>query len=422
MKVLVVGNGGREHAIAYKVSKSPLVSGLYIARGNPGAWKIAKKVDIDPLDISRLADFAQREGIDFTIVGPEAPLVEGIVDEFEARNLKIFGPKRDGALLEGSKVYAKNFMLKYNIPTATYETFEDPEKAKRFIKDFGVPLVIKADGLASGKGVFVCKNELEAIQAVERLMKAKVLGESGRRIVIEEYLEGEEASYIVLVNGRKYVPLPTSQDHKRLLDGDMGPNTGGMGAYSPTPFIDKETEERIKKEIIERVLEGLEKEGIHYRGFLYAGLMLTKDGPKVLEFNVRLGDPEAQSILMRLKGDFLETLLNFYEGKDINLEVDPRYTICVVLASKGYPDNPEKGKEIRGLDEVFDDDVMIFHAGTDLRDGKVITNGGRVLNVCAYGEDLKSAKEKAYKAIEKIHFEGMHYRKDIGDKALRLLI
>ena len=324
MKVLVVGNGGREHAILWKVSQSPLVKGLYCAKGNGGTAKIAQNVSIEPTNVKALADFAQSEGIDFTIVGPEAPLVAGLVDEFESRGLKVFGPSQRASMLEGSKAFAKEFMQKYGIPTAEFHTFEDPQRAKNFIKDFGVPVVIKADGLASGKGVFVCKSYEEALRAIDNLMIKKALGEAGSKVVVEEFLEGEEASYIVMLNGDSYVPLPTSQDHKRLLDGDKGPNTGGMGAYSPNPFVDEATEKAIRELIIERVIKGLREEGIYYRGFLYAGLMLTKDGPKVLEFNVRLGDPEAQPLLMRIKGDFLKTLLDFYEGKPVNLEIDPR--------------------------------------------------------------------------------------------------
>lgn len=419
MKVLVVGNGGREHAILWKVSQSPLVKGLYCAKGNGGTAKIAQNVSIEPTNVKALADFAQREGIDFTIVGPEAPLVAGLVDEFESRGLKVFGPSQRASMLEGSKAFAKEFMQKYGIPTAEFHTFEDPQRAKNFIKDFGVPVVIKADGLASGKGVFVCKSYEEALRAIDNLMVKKALGEAGSKVVVEEFLEGEEVSYIVMLNGDSYVPLPTSQDHKRLLDGDKGPNTGGMGAYSPNPFVDEATEKAIRELIIERVIKGLREEGIYYRGFLYAGLMLTKDGPKVLEFNVRLGDPEAQPLLMRIKGDFLKTLLDFYEGKPVNLEIDPRHTICVVLASKGYPEKPEDGKEIIGLEEVERmEDVVVFHAGTELKNGRVYTKGGRVLNVCAWGKDLKKARERAYKAIEKIDFEGMHYRKDIGYRAL----
>lgn len=422
MKVLVVGNGGREHAILWKVSQSPLVKGLYCAKGNGGTAKIAQNVSIEPTNVKALADFAQSEGIDFTIVGPEAPLVAGLVDEFESRGLKVFGPSQRASMLEGSKAFAKEFMQKYGIPTAEFHTFEDPQRAKNFIKDFGVPVVIKADGLASGKGVFVCKSYEEALRAIDNLMIKKALGEAGSKVVVEEFLEGEEASYIVMLNGDSYVPLPTSQDHKRLLDGDKGPNTGGMGAYSPNPFVDEVTEKAIRELIIERVIKGLREEGIYYRGFLYAGLMLTKDGPKVLEFNVRLGDPEAQPLLMRIKGDFLQILLDFYEGKPVSLEIDPRHTLCVVLASKGYPEKPEDGKEIIGLEEVEKmEDVVVFHAGTELKNGRVYTKGGRVLNVCAWGKDLKEARERAYKAIEKINFEGMHYRKDIGYRAFMVI-
>lgn len=422
MKVLVVGNGGREHAIAWKLRQSSEISELYCARGNAGIWRIAKRVDISPTDIEELTDFAEREGIDFTVVGPEAPLVGGIVDEFERRGLKIFGPSREASRLEGSKAFAKEFMERYDVPTAHYSVFEDFDKALRYIKDVGTPIVIKADGLAAGKGAVVCFSIDHAIQTLESFMKKSALGGAGKRVVIEEFLEGEEASYIVMVNGDRYVPLPTSQDHKRLLDGDKGPNTGGMGAYSPTPVINEEVERRIREEVIERTLKGLKEEGIYFRGFLYAGLMITSEGPKVLEFNVRLGDPEAQPILMRVKGDFLKLLLDFYEGKEVSLEEDERWALDVVLASRGYPDKPEKGKVIEGLEEAESlEDVVVFHAGTTLKEGKVVTNGGRVLNVCAYGSTLREAKEKAYDAVSRIHFEGMHYRKDIGDKAFKYL-
>lgn len=417
----MVGNGGREHAIAWKLSQSPLVKALYCAKGNAGTGKIAKNIPIDPTDVRALADFAQEEGIDFTVVGPEAPLVAGLVDEFERRGLKVFGPSQRASMLEGSKAFAKEFMQRHGIPTAEFQVFDEPQKAKSFIRDFGVPVVVKADGLASGKGVVVCKSYEEALQAVDRLMVRKSLGEAGSRVVVEEYLEGEEASYIVMLNGDMYVPLPTSQDHKRLLDGDLGPNTGGMGAYSPNLFVDERTERLIREQIVERLIKGLKEEGIPYRGFLYVGLMLTSGGPKVLEFNVRLGDPEAQPLLMRLKGDFLERLLDFYEGNPVHLEVDSRHSLCVVLASKGYPEKPEDGKEITGLEEIERmEDVVVFHAGTETRDGKVYTRGGRVLNVCAWGKDLQKARERAYEAVGKIHFEGMHYRRDIGARALNL--
>lgn len=422
MKVLVVGNGGREHAIAWKLKQSSLVSELFVAKGNAGIWEIAKKVDISPTDIQKLADFAEKEGIDFTVVGPEAPLVEGIVDEFEKRGLKIFGPNREAAKLEGSKAFAKQFMEKYGIPTARYRTFTNFEEAKKYVEEVGAPIVVKADGLAAGKGAVVCESVEKAVETLDKFMNKKLFGKASEKVVIEEFLEGEEASYIVMINGDKYVPLPTSQDHKRLLDGDKGPNTGGMGAYSPTPVITPEIEERIKKEIVERVIEGLKSEGIFYRGFLYAGLMITKEGPKVLEFNVRLGDPEAQPILMRVKNDFLKILLDFYEGKDIEIVEDERWVLDVVLASRGYPEKPEKGKIIHGLDIVKKfDDVVIFHAGTSKEGEFFVTAGGRVLNVCAYGHTLREAKEKVYGTIKYICFEGMHYRKDIGDKAFKYL-
>ena len=422
MKVLVVGNGGREHAIAWKIRQSPLVDKVYVAKGNAGIWKIAEKVDIAPTDVKALADFAQEEKVDFTIVGPEAPLVLGIVDEFEKRGLKVFGPNKKAAQLEGSKAFAKEFMQKYNIPTARYKTFTTFDEAKKYVLEMGAPIVVKADGLAAGKGAVVCESVEEAVETLDKFMNKKIFGEASEKVVIEEFLEGEEASYIVMINGDKFVALPTSQDHKRLLDGDRGPNTGGMGAYSPTPVITPEVEERIKKEIVERVINGLNKEGIYFRGFLYVGLMITKEGPKVLEFNVRLGDPEAQPILMRIENDFLETLLKFYEGEKVVIKESTRWVLDVVLASKGYPEKPEKGKIIHGLDIVEGiEDVVIFHAGTALEGKFTVTSGGRVLNVCAYGDSLKEAKEKAYEAIRFICFEGMHYRKDIGDKAFKYL-
>jgi len=422
VKVLVVGNGGREHAIAWKLAQSSPKPELYVARGNAGLWEIARTVDINPTDVVELARFAEKEGIDFTVVGPEAPLVAGITDEFERRGLKIFGPSKEASRLEGSKAFAKRFMERHGIPTARYRVFEDFTKASHYVKEIGAPVVIKADGLAAGKGAVVCNSTDLALKTLRDFMVDGVLGEAGKRVVVEEFLEGEEASYIVMVNGDRYVPLPTSQDHKRLLDGDRGPNTGGMGAYSPTPVIDERVEERIKREIIERTLKGLKEEGIFFRGFLYAGLMITEEGPKVLEFNVRLGDPEAQPILMRLKGDFLTLLLDFHEGREVSVLEDDRWVLDVVIASRGYPTAPERGKVIEGLEEVKKlPDVVLFHAGTDVEGGKVITSGGRVLNVCAYGDTLREAKERAYGAVAKIRFEGMVFRKDIGDRAFKYL-
>ena len=420
MKVLVVGSGGREHALVWKISQSPVVDEIYCAGGNAGIEEIAHVISIDPLDIHSLAEFSKSEGIDFAVVGPEAPLVKGIADEFEKTGIPLFGPSKEASRLEGSKAFAKKFMERHGIPTADFEVFTDFDRAVRYVKGVGAPVVVKADGLASGKGAVVCRTLDDAIRTLEAFMIRGVFGESGKKVVIEEFLSGEEASYIVMANGEKYIPLPTSQDHKRLLDGDRGPNTGGMGAYSPTPFVTPDVEERIKREVIEPTLKGLMEDGIHFKGFLYAGLMLTDEGPKVLEFNVRLGDPEAQPILMRLKGDFLSALLEFYEGGIPTLGVDERWAVDVVIASRGYPDRPEKGKEIKGLEKVSDlEDVAVFHAGTVKKEGRVYTAGGRVLNVCALGKDLREAREKAYGGVRLIEFEGMHYRKDIGDRALR---
>ena len=422
MKVLVVGSGGREHALVWKLSQSQLVSEIYCASGNAGISRIAKVVDIPPTSVEELADFADSTGIDFTVVGPEAPLVKGIADRFRERGLRIFGPGSEGALLEGSKAFAKEFMKRHGVPTADYRVFEDFETAVGYVKEVGAPIVVKADGLAGGKGAVVCGSEEQAVDTLRALMRDRIFGEAGSRVVIEEFLEGEEASYIVMVNGESYVPLPTSQDHKRLLDGDRGPNTGGMGAYSPTPFIDSGTEERIRKEIIERTLSGLKEEGINFVGFLYAGLMLTSEGPKVLEFNVRLGDPEAQPVLMRVEGDFLSHLLEIYEGGLPKISHSDRWSIGVVLASEGYPERPRTGVEIKGLEEAQSlEDVVVFHAGTEERDGKVFTKGGRVLCVCAYGEDLRRARDRAYEAVDVISFEGKTFRRDIGYRALRVL-
>ncbi|RTZ58418.1 MAG: phosphoribosylamine--glycine ligase [Gammaproteobacteria bacterium] len=424
MKVLVVGKGGREHAIAWKVAQSPLVKQVYIAPGNAGTSKVGKNIPISPTDVENLVKFAKEEKIDLTIVGPEDPLAKGIADAFQREGLKIFGPTKDGAKLEASKVFAKNFMAKYGIPTARYGTFDNPQEAKEFIKRLGDKVVVKADGLAAGKGAFVCQSVEEALKVVDDLMVKGVLGEAGKRVVVEEFLEGEEASYMVMVDGTEYVPLPTSQDHKRLLEGDRGPNTGGMGAYSPTPVIDKETEERIRKEVIERTLKGLAEEGIHYRGFLYAGLMLTKEGPKVLEFNVRLGDPEAQPILTRIESDLVQHIMEILEGniKGVEIKVSPKWALGVVVASKGYPQKPETGKVIEGLEEVEKlDNVVVFHAGTKKEGDKIFTASGRVLTIVGLGDNLAQAKERAYKAVEKINFEGMQYRRDIGDKAFKYL-
>jgi phosphoribosylamine--glycine ligase len=423
MKVLVVGNGGREHALAWKIKQSSLVDKLYCAKGNAGIWQIAEKVDISPNDVKSLAEFAKKEGIDLTVVGPEQPLSLGIVDEFEKLGLKIFGHKKDAAILEASKVFAKNFMKKYNIPTAFYETFEEESSAIEFIKKMGTPIVIKADGLAAGKGVVIARTEEEAIKTVKDMFGGK-FGEASKRIVIEEFLDGEEASYIAMVDGDKLIPMATSQDHKQVYDGDKGPNTGGMGAYSPAPIIDENLEKEILDKVMYPTLKGMIKEGKRLRGFLYAGLMIGSKGINVLEFNVRMGDPETQPIIRRLESDLVEHILDIIDG-NIN-KVKPvwsdKWSIGVVMASKGYPGKYEKGKVITGIEEAEKDpDIVVFHSGTDIKDGKLVTNGGRVLTVTATGDSLKEAKEKVYKAVEKIHFEGAHYRKDIGDKGIKRL-
>jgi len=423
MKVLVVGNGGREHALAWKIKQSPLVSKLYVARGNAGIWQIAEKVDISPTDITNLVKFAKSESIDLAVVGPEQPLSEGIVDAFEEAGIKIFGHKRDSAILEASKVFAKNFMKRHGIPTAYYETFDNEIDAINFVKNADVPIVIKADGLAAGKGVIIANTKEEAIQSIKEMFAGR-FGEASKKIVIEEFLDGIEASYMAMVKGDKLIPLPTSQDHKRVFDGDKGPNTGGMGAYSPNPVITHEMEEEILNKIMYPTLEGMLKEGKELQGFLYAGLMIGSKGINVLEFNVRLGDPETQPIMRRLKSDLVEHMIDILEGRIENVkpEWSEDYALGVVIASGGYPERYEKGKVITGIEEAEKEpDVVVFHAGTDIRDGKLVTAGGRVLTVTATGKTLKEAKEKTYKAVEKIHFENAHYRKDIGDKGIALL-
>ena len=423
MKVLVIGSGGREHALVWKLAQSSKIEKVYGAPGNPGIAQIGECVNISPTDIKGLADFAEKEGIDLTVVGPEAPLVAGIVDEFKSRGLKIFGPSKEAAKLEGSKAFSKEMMKKYGVPTADFEVFDNPEKAKEYIKEKGAPIVVKADGLAAGKGVVVAQNIEEALEAIDKIMIEKVFGDAGNRVIVEDCLVGEEASYLVVTDGENFIPLATAQDHKAVFDGDKGPNTGGMGAYSPAPVLSEEMEKEVQEKVIKPILRGMREEGHPFKGILYAGLMITEEGPKVLEFNVRFGDPEAQVILRRLKTDLVDVCQSVIEGKLIdNLEWIPETAICVVLASKGYPGKYEKGKVITGIEEAEKiDNVVVFHAGTAVKDGKLVTNGGRVLNVTALGKDIVEARGNVYKAIEKIHFDGMHYRKDIGLKALKRL-
>lgn len=421
MKVLVVGSGGREHAIAWKLSQSPEVKELIAVPGNPGIAEIGRCIAVSPLNVKEVAELAEAEGVDLTVVGPEAPLVSGIVDEFERRGLRVFGPSKSASMLEGSKAFAKEMMKRFGVPTADFEVFDNPAQAKEYVKRRGAPIVVKADGLAGGKGVFVARTVEDAVTAIDRLMVQRVFGSAGSRVVIEDFLEGEEASYLVVSDGESFVPLATSQDHKPVYDGDKGPNTGGMGAYSPAPVVSGRLEEEIRKKVVEPVIEGMKEAGKPFKGVLYAGLMITEEGVRVLEFNVRFGDPEAQAILRRMNSDLFELCMEAVEGGlPKELDWSGKTSICVVLASKGYPGSYEKGKEITGIREAEGiDDVVVFHAGTALSGSKLLTAGGRVLNVTALGSDIVQARQNAYRAIEKIHFEGMHFRRDIGLKALR---
>lgn len=423
MKVLVIGSGGREHALVWKLSQSPRVDNIFCAPGNAGISEIAECLDIKADDIDALVNFAKYEWIDLTVVGPEIPLTAGIVDAFKKEGLRIFGPDALGAQLEGSKVFAKEFMRKYRIPTAECKAFTSYLHAEEYVRLKGTPLVIKADGLAAGKGVFVVNTVDEAINALKLTMKEKIFGSAGNKVIVEQCLKGEEASFMVLTDGETVVPLAASQDHKTVFDNDQGPNTGGMGAYSPASVITKSLEADIMQSIINPLIKGLSKEGINYRGVIYAGLMICDGKPYVLEFNCRFGDPEAQPVLVRLESDFFEALRATAEGKleDVKFSWKDNASVCVVLASKGYPGPYEKGKIIKGLDSLKNkNDLMVFHAGTSISDkGEFITSGGRVLGITSLGRDIKAAKDNAYRAIEKIHFEGMHYRRDIGDKAIK---
>ena len=421
MKVLVVGGGGREHALVWKIAQSPKVSKIYCAPGNAGISEQATLVPIKANDLNGLLNFASQEKIDLTIVGPEEPLTKGIVDLFESKGLMIFGASKRAAELEGSKAFAKEMMKKYRIPTSSYEIFDDPRKAKDYIRAQGAPIVVKADGLAAGKGVVVCKTVEEALRSVDQIMVEKIFGDAGNRVVVEDYLVGEEASYIAFTDGKAILSMASSQDHKQVFDGDQGPNTGGMGAYSPAPVVTDEVHEKIIEKILRPIIQGMGEEGRPYKGVLYAGLMIHEDHPRVLEFNARFGDPETQPVLMRMKGDIIPILVACIEGNlsRYKIEWDNRAAVCVVMASKGYPGDYEKGKPISGLEEISQmEDVFVFHAGTALRDGQMSTNGGRVLGVTGLGKDIPRAIERTYQAVQKISWEGVHYRKDIGQRAL----
>ena len=427
MRILVIGSGGREHALVWKLKQSGRFPKIYCAPGNAGIAQDAETVDIKADDIRGLLDFAVKEKIDLTVVGPEAPLTEGIVNKFMKKGLNIFGPTKELALLEGSKAYSKETMQRLNIPTADFEIFDSADKAIDFTNRARLfpthyPIVVKADGLAAGKGVVICKDRHEAQAAIEDMMVRKVFGKAGEKVVIEECLEGEEASILVVSDGINVIPLASSQDHKRVFDHDKGPNTGGMGAYSPAPVVNREMHKRIMDEVIYPLINGLAGENKFYKGVLYAGIMVTKDGPKVLEFNVRFGDPETQAVLPRLKTDLVDLCFSSIEDKidEVKLEWKDRVSVCVVLASGGYPGEYKKGLVITGLQDAIwegSPGTHIFHAGTKLHDSKVVTAGGRVLNVVSLGENIRQAADKVYRAVNRIKFAGMHYRKDIGYKA-----
>jgi phosphoribosylamine--glycine ligase len=424
MKILVVGGGGREHTMVWKISKSPLVEKIYCAPGNAGTQELAESVPISAEDIDALAAFAKEKNIDLTVVGPEGPLVKGIVDVFNEMGLKAFGPSKGAAQLEGSKDFSKQHMLKYSIPCAMGKAFTDPDKAKTYAKAIGAPCVVKADGLAAGKGVIICSSLEQANEAIDGMLNENSFGEAGAIVVVEECLKGEEASFIALTDGKTVLALPESQDHKRIFDEDKGPNTGGMGAYSPAPVLDHMLREKAMREVMIPAVQGMAKEGIPFKGVLYAGLMVDKDQIKVLEFNTRLGDPETQPILMRLENDLVPLMEACCDGTlhNYSTKIDPRAAMCVVVSSGGYPGTYETGFEISGLDEANKvKDTVVFHAGTALKDGKVVTSGGRVLGVTSLGGDVKEAIDLAYEACSKISFKGHFTRTDIGAKALKRL-
>ncbi len=423
MKVLLLGSGGREHAIAWKLSQSPKLTKLYVAPGNAGIAEVAELVDIAAKDQEGLLKFCKKEGIDLVVVGPEAPLVDGLVDRFTAEGIKVFGPSKYAAQLEGSKVFSKQIMKKLSIPTGEFQVFDSAEKAMDYVAKKGVPIVVKVDGLAGGKGVVVANSMPKAMEAIHLYMVKKVFGKAGERIVIEEHLEGEEASVIAVTDGTTVRLLASSQDHKRIFEGDHGPNTGGMGAYSPAPIITEDVENEILQKVFLPIVNEFKALGHPFKGFLYAGIMMTRQGFRVLEFNARLGDPETQAILPRLKNDLLELLVAAVEGRlaDIKLDWKDEDCVCVVIASQGYPEEYETGKRIAGITTAKENpDIHIFHAATKRQDGELVTAGGRVLNVVGSGRGIFEALSKTYNAVEKIFFDKMYYRKDIGYKATKV--
>ena len=418
MKVLVIGGGGREHAICWKLSKSPKVDELYCAPGNAGIAEVAKCADIGVMDFEKIADFAKKEAFDLVVVGPDDPLAGGIVDVLEEKGLRVFGPRKNAAILEGSKAFSKDLMKKYGIPTAVYETFNTPEAALKYLETAPVPIVLKADGLALGKGVLICNTREEAKEGVKTLMLDKQFGHAGDRIVVEQFMTGREVSVLSFVDGKTIKIMTSAQDHKRAKDGDQGLNTGGMGTFSPSPFYTKEVDEFCRKYIYQATVDAMKSEGREFKGIIFFGLMLTADGPKVLEYNARFGDPETQVVLPRMKNDIVDVFEACVDGTldQIDLQFEDNAAVCVVLASAGYPEHYEKGKKITGLENFKDKDgYYVFHAGSKFdAEGNILTNGGRVLGVTATGKDLKEARANAYKATEWIHFENKYMRHDIG--------
>lgn len=422
MRVLVIGSGGREHALVWKLSQSPLVKKIYAMPGNPGMQEFAELVDIDTNNLEQMAEFAIKEKIDLTVVGPEIVLAAGINDVFATKGLKLFGPTKKAAQIESSKAFAKDLMEKYNIPTAYYKVCNDIESAKAYINEKGAPIVVKADGLAAGKGVIVAMTLAEALDAVEQIMAGDEFGTSGSRVVIEEYLEGEEASVLAFTDGKTIVPMVAAQDHKRALDGDKGSNTGGMGTYAPAPIMTDVLHKECLEKVLKPTIKALEQEGCFYQGCLYAGLMVTKDGIKVIEFNARFGDPETQVVLPLLESDLAQIMLACVEGKlkDVTIDWHNQAAVCVVMASGGYPAEYAKGKVIEGLEQANNlSDVTVFYAGTKKESDNIVTAGGRVLGVTAIAKNIAEAQKKAYMAVEKIHFADAHFRKDIAWRAIK---
>ncbi|MEW6680180.1 MAG: phosphoribosylamine--glycine ligase [bacterium] len=420
MKILIIGNGGREDAIGWKLSQSPNVDEIFVAPGNGGTKRFGKNIAVKKKDLFSLSSFVKEQKIDLTIVGPETPLASGIVNHWNEKNLMIFGPSKEAAQLETSKVFAKEFMRKNNIPTAKFKVFSKAEEALKYIFKKKYPIVIKADGLCFGKGTFVCEDQREGTTAIGKIMEDRIFNSAGDKVIIEDFIEGEEASYIAFIEGENFLSLPISQDHKRIFDGDSGPNTGGMGAYSPTSLITQDLEEKIKKDILIPTISGLHNLGIVFKGILYLGLIFKDNNPYLLEYNTRFGDPETQAIIPRLSSDLLIPIMATIEGglNKVKLEVDKRKSLCVVLASLGYPENYEKHKEIKGVSQINDNDIFVFYAGVEDRKGKLLTSGGRVLGITGLGNTIKSAKTKVYNAISNVTYENIYFRSDIGNREI----